>query len=51
MGQQTVIAGGLQPGETVVTDGQVRLQPGAKVQIKSGSAAQASGVNTNYNGD
>jgi multidrug efflux system membrane fusion protein len=30
-----VIDKGLQPGETVVTDGQVRLVPGAKVQIKN----------------
>ncbi|MBL8250480.1 MAG: efflux RND transporter periplasmic adaptor subunit [Candidatus Competibacter sp.] len=31
-----VIGQGLQAGETVVTDGQLRLSPGAKVQIKSG---------------
>jgi multidrug efflux system membrane fusion protein len=30
-----VIDKGLEPGETVVTDGQVRLVPGAKVQIKT----------------
>jgi membrane fusion protein, multidrug efflux system len=30
-----VIDKGLQPGETVVTDGQVRLVPGSKVQIKN----------------
>lgn len=30
-----VIDKGLEPGETVVTDGQVRLVPGAKVQIKN----------------
>ncbi len=30
-----VIDNGLKPGETVVTDGQVRLVPGAKVQIKN----------------
>ena len=34
VGGQAVIDKGLQPGETVVTDGQVRLVPGAKVQIK-----------------
>ncbi|MGH9543570.1 MAG: efflux RND transporter periplasmic adaptor subunit [Terriglobales bacterium] len=33
----TVIQKGLQPGETVVTDGQLRLFPGAKVRIMSGS--------------
>ena len=30
-----VIEKGLEPGETVVTDGQVRLVPGAKIQIKN----------------
>ena len=35
VGGQAVIDKGLQPGETVVTDGQVRLVPGAKVQIKT----------------
>jgi multidrug efflux system membrane fusion protein len=33
---QTVVTSGLRPGETVVTDGQLRLIPGAKVTIKSG---------------
>ena len=33
---QTVIKTGLRGGETVVTDGQLRLFPGAKVRIKSG---------------
>ncbi len=33
VGQQTVILSGVQPGETVVTDGQLRLIPGIKVQI------------------
>jgi multidrug efflux system membrane fusion protein len=32
---QAVIDNGLKPGDTVVTDGQVRLVPGAKVQIKN----------------
>jgi multidrug efflux system membrane fusion protein len=35
MGDQTVIEKGLQPGETVVTDGQIRLVPGAMVQVKT----------------
>lgn len=34
-GGETVIEKGLQPGEKVVTDGQLRLFPGAKVQVKS----------------
>jgi multidrug efflux system membrane fusion protein len=32
---QTVIKSGIKAGETVVTDGQLRLFPGAKVRIKS----------------
>ena len=32
---QAVIDNGLKPGETVVTDGQVRLVPSAKFQIKN----------------
>lgn len=37
-GDETVLAPGtLQPGQRVVTDGQLRLTPGAKVEIKSGS--------------
>jgi multidrug efflux system membrane fusion protein len=32
---EAVIDKGLRPGETVVTDGQVRLIPGSKVQIKN----------------
>jgi len=31
---QAVIDNGLKPDETVVTDGQVRLVPGATVQIR-----------------
>jgi multidrug efflux system membrane fusion protein len=31
----TMVTQGLQPGETVVTDGQIRLVPGAKVEIKN----------------
>jgi multidrug efflux system membrane fusion protein len=37
LGDDTVIASGVQPGQRVVTDGQLRLTPGAKVDIKSGS--------------
>jgi len=32
-GQETVIASGLKVGERVVTDGQLRLEPGTKVEI------------------
>lgn len=34
-GAETVIAQGLAPGETVVTDGQLRLVDGSKVQVKA----------------
>ena len=34
-GPFAVVAKGLQPGERVVTDGQLRLAPGAKVEIKA----------------
>jgi multidrug efflux system membrane fusion protein len=33
---ETVVNSGLKAGETVVTDGQLRLIPGATVTIKSG---------------
>jgi multidrug efflux system membrane fusion protein len=33
---EIIITKGLKPGERVVTDGQLRLVPGAKVEIKSG---------------
>jgi membrane fusion protein, multidrug efflux system len=42
----TVIEEGLQSGEQVVTDGQLRLVPGVKVQAKSG----AGGTNPNKSG-
>jgi multidrug efflux system membrane fusion protein len=32
---ETVVQSGLQAGETVVTDGQLRLAPGVKVSVKS----------------
>jgi multidrug efflux system membrane fusion protein len=35
VGSETVIDKGLQAGEKVVTDGQIRLYPGANVQIKA----------------
>ncbi len=41
-GNITVIASGLTAGERVVTDGQSRLTPGAKVSILSSAAAVAS---------
>ena len=38
-GTESVIGSGLQAGELVVTDGQDKLQPGAKVQIAGGRSA------------
>jgi multidrug efflux system membrane fusion protein len=35
-GEESIIAEGLKPGERVVTDGQLRLAPGARVEIKAG---------------
>lgn len=39
----TVVQDGLKPGEQVVTDGQLRLVPGAKVQSKSGQGQGGQG--------
>ena len=36
VGDETIVSSGLQAGQRVVTDGQLRLTPGAKVEIKSG---------------
>lgn len=42
VGGDTVVSAGLTPGETVVTDGQLRLAPGVKVKTKDGrSGAEA----------
>jgi membrane fusion protein, multidrug efflux system len=38
IGGEAVIAKGVTPGETVVTDGQLRLIPGIKVQVKNSGA-------------
>jgi multidrug efflux system membrane fusion protein len=42
VGGDTVVSAGLTPGETVVTDGQLRLAPGVKVKTREGrSGAEA----------
>jgi len=48
----SVVAAGLEPGETVVTDGQVRLSPGAKAAIRmpGGANRQASAGGTHAAG-
>jgi multidrug efflux system membrane fusion protein len=40
---EAIIQDGLHAGEEVVTDGQLRLFPGARVEIKSGSASSPEG--------
>jgi multidrug efflux system membrane fusion protein len=40
----TVIEKGLQPGEQVIIDGQVRVIPGSKVEIKAGTGDQGRGT-------
>ncbi len=37
-GAATVIRSGLAPGETVITDGHVRLVPGSRISVKGGGA-------------
>ncbi|OLC53593.1 MAG: hypothetical protein AUH92_05715 [Acidobacteria bacterium 13_1_40CM_4_69_4] len=44
-GPDTLVDGGLQPGERAVTDGQIRLVPGARIAIKGGpGGAHADGA-------
>jgi multidrug efflux system membrane fusion protein len=38
---ETVLAGGVQPGDTVVTDGHLRLVPGSRISVKGDSNQQA----------
>jgi membrane fusion protein, multidrug efflux system len=37
----TVVTGGVNPGEQVIVEGQLRVRPGAKVRIQQPKAAQA----------
>jgi multidrug efflux system membrane fusion protein len=39
VGRDVVIASGLAAGERVVTDGQLRLVPGARVDVKASAPA------------
>jgi multidrug efflux system membrane fusion protein len=41
LGAETVVAKGIAPGEKVVTDGQLRLVPGARVQAKPAAATDS----------
>jgi multidrug efflux system membrane fusion protein len=40
VGDESVVASGVQAGETVVTDGHLRLVPGAKVELKNNPPGQ-----------
>ena len=39
-GAESVIASGVNPGETVVTDGHLRLVPGARISVKAAAGEQ-----------
>ena len=39
VGDDTIIKSGLTPGETVITDGQLRLNPGSRVSVKESAKA------------
>jgi multidrug efflux system membrane fusion protein len=39
--KETVIRDGVKPGETVVTDGQLRLVPGSRISVRTGTGQKA----------
>jgi len=39
LGAETVVEGGISPGDQVVTDGHLRLVPGARVQVKTAAGS------------
>jgi len=39
--KETVIRDGVKPGETVVTDGQLRLLPGSRISVRTGTGQKA----------
>lgn len=43
IGGDAVVSQGITPGETVVTDGQLRLLPGVEVQIRGANSSDSSG--------
>jgi multidrug efflux system membrane fusion protein len=43
VGEETVITSGIQSGETVVTEGTLRLVPGARIQVRQPNGAPAGG--------
>ena len=44
-GNDTVVASGVAPGDTVVTDGQDKLQTGSKIEPRASGAPSAAGAN------
>jgi membrane fusion protein, multidrug efflux system len=40
-GRETILKSGVKPGETIVTDGQLRLVPGSRISIKSETGLKA----------
>jgi multidrug efflux system membrane fusion protein len=42
-GNNTAVASGLNPGDTVVTDGQDKLQTGSKIEFRSGGSGNSAG--------
>jgi membrane fusion protein, multidrug efflux system len=40
-GKETILKTGVKSGETIVTDGQLRLVPGSRITIKSESGLKA----------
>ena len=39
-GDETVIKDGLAPGDTIVTDGHLRLVPGSRISVRGAEAAK-----------
>jgi multidrug efflux system membrane fusion protein len=48
VGNESVIESGLQAGEKVVTDGQLRLKPDSKVEVKPATASTSQPTNPNF---
>ncbi len=49
-GNTTVVTGGLNPGDTVVTDGQDKLQTGSKIEPRSNGSGSTTGQNDSGGG-
>ena len=51
-GNLTALSSGVNAGDTVVTDGQDKLQPGTKVEVRGGQGGQGNpGANGNFSGN